>query len=79
MIDMMSRTYTMQEAMMAYNHRSQAFKQIIRRVAAQRLRNHGFEEIGTSDIHHEICNMCNEYHGDFDQLLLHTVEAWGAQ
>ena len=76
---MMSRTYTMHEAMNAYNQRSQAFKQIIRRVASQRLRNHGFEEIGTSDINHEICNICNEYCGDFDQLLLDTVEAWGAQ
>lgn len=69
----------MSEAMNAYNSRSQAFKQIIRRVAAERLRGYGFEEIGTSDINHEICNICNQYQGDFDALLLEVVEEWGRQ
>lgn len=76
---MMSRTYTMSEAMNAYNNRSQAFKQIIRKVAVQRLISQGFEEVGSSDINHEICNICNQYQGDFDALLLEVVEEWGAQ
>lgn len=75
----MNKTYTMTEAMKAYGNRSAAFKQIIRKVAVQRLISQGFEEVGTSDINHEICNICNQYQGDFDALLLEVVEEWGRQ
>ena len=75
----MNKNYTFEQAMKAYKSRSPEFQRIIRRVASERLRGYGFEEIGTSDINHEICNICNQYQGDFDALLLEVVEEWGAQ
>lgn len=74
----MNKTYTHQEALRAYKNRSPEFQRIIRKVAAQRLICQGFEEVGTSDINHEICNICNQYQGDFDALLLEVVEEWGS-
>lgn len=74
----MNKTYTFQEAMKVYKSRSPEFQRIIRKVASQRLISQGFEEVGTSDINHEICNICNQYQGDFDELLLEVIQEWGA-
>jgi hypothetical protein len=37
----------------------------IRSIAARRLVWQGFNEVGTSDVNHEIVSICNEYDGDF--------------
>ena len=60
-------TYTFQEAMDVYKKQCDLTKRMIRRFASQRLVYRGAGEVGTSDINHEICSICNEYDGNFEE------------
>lgn len=51
-------------------------QQILRRIAARRIVDKGAEEVGTSDINHELVHMCNEYGGDWDQVYLDALEEY---
>ena len=72
----MNRKYTFEEAMEAYRHRSDLGKQVLRRIASLRLVRHGAEEVGSSDINHELCAMFNEYDGDFDECYLEEIRQY---
>lgn len=65
--------YTFEQAIASFKLRSPACHQLLRRIAAQRIINGGAEEVGTSDINHELCAMCNEFNGDWDQVYLWAV------
>ena len=64
--------------MNAYKLRSAEYKLILRRIASMRLVNSGCEEVGTSDINHELHAMFNEYEGDFDVALLDSLSEYAA-
>lgn len=70
----MNNKYTFEEAIKSYKARSPVAQQLLRRIAAQRLICHGFEEVGSSDVNHELCHMYNEYQGDWDQCYLDALE-----
>jgi hypothetical protein len=59
--------YTFEEAMEIYRKQSDLTRRLIRRFASQRLVYGGAQEVGTSDINHEICSICNEFDGDFEE------------
>jgi hypothetical protein len=70
---MMNR-YTFEESINLYRRMGELERQVIRRLASERIVRRGANEVGTSDINHEICAICNEYDGSFvefmeDQLL----------
>ena len=70
---MMNR-YTFEESINLYRRMGELERQVIRRLASERIVRRGANEVGTSDINHEICSICNEYDGSFvefmeDQLL----------
>ena len=66
--------YTLEESIDLYRRMGELERQVIRRLASERIVRRGANEVGTSDINHEICSICNEYDGSFvefmeDQLL----------
>jgi hypothetical protein len=73
----MNKKYTFEEAMNSFKQRSQVAQQILRRIASQRLVNSGAEEVGSSDINHELVSMCNEFGGDWDEVYLWAVNESG--
>ena len=72
----MNRKYTFEEAMEAYRLRSDIGKRMLRGIASMRLVRHGAEEVGSSDINHELCAMYNEYDGDFDECYLEELKRY---
>jgi hypothetical protein len=73
--------YTHEQAIDLYRRMGERERQLIRRLASQRLVNRGCEEVGTSDINHEISSICNEYDGSFvvfmeDHLTAEELEGW---
>lgn len=70
----MNKKYTFEEAMTSFKQRSDIGRRILRGIASQRLVNSGAEEVGSSDINHELCAMYNEYQGDWDQCYLDALE-----
>jgi len=64
--------------MTAYRLRSDQMRGILRRIASARLVNGGAEEVGSSDINHELHAMYNEYGGDFDAILLDSLSEYAA-
>jgi len=73
---MMNKRYTFEEAMASYKLRSDIGRQILRRIASHRLVRHGAEEVGTSDINHELCSMFNEFDGDWDEVYLNALDEY---
>jgi len=66
--------YTLEESVDLYRRMGDLERRMIRSLASRRLVLRGANEVGTSDINHEICSICNEYDGSFvefmeDQLL----------
>ena len=72
----MNRKYTFEEAMNSYKQRSDIGRQILRRIASHRLVNRGAEEVGTSDINHELVQMFNEFDGDWDEVYLNALDEY---
>ena len=62
--------------MEAYRLRSDLGKRVLRQIASLRLVRHGADEVGSSDINHELCAMFNEYDGDFDECYLEEVKRY---
>ncbi len=61
--------YTHEESIDLYRRMGELERRMIRSLASRRLVNRGAEEVGTSDINHEICSICNEYSGSFVEFL----------
>ncbi len=61
--------YTHEEAIDLYRRMGELERRMIRSLASRRLVLRGAEEVGTSDINHEICSICNEYNGSFVEFL----------
>ena len=59
--------YTFEEAMEIYRKQSDLTRRLVRRFASQRLVYGGAQEVGTSDINHEVYAICREYDGDFEE------------
>jgi hypothetical protein len=57
--------YTFEEAIALWKALPDKERQNIRSIASRRLVWRGFTEVGTSDVNHEVCSICNEYDGDF--------------
>ena len=74
---LMNKKYTFEEAMHSFKLRSPAAQQILRRIASQRLVWGGASEVGSSDINHELCAMCNEFQGDWDEVYMWAVNESG--
>jgi hypothetical protein len=72
----MNKKYTFEEAMEAYRLRSELGKKMLRGIASMRLVRRGAEEVGTSDINHELCAMYNEYNGDYDECYLEELDQY---
>lgn len=70
--------YTFEEAIASFKQRSPMGQQMLRRIAARRIVDKGAEEVGTSDINHELVHMCNEYGGDWDQIYLDALEEYSS-
>lgn len=70
----MNKKPTFEQALESYKLRSDIGRQVLRRIASQRLVNKGFEEVGSSDINHELYSMFLEYDGDWDQLYLDALD-----
>jgi hypothetical protein len=73
--------YTFAEAQDLFQRMGQRERLMIRRLASERIVQRGAEEVGTSDINHEVCSICNEYDGSFvdfmeDYLTAFEIEAW---
>jgi len=66
--------YTFEEAMNLYKRQGERERDIIRRIASRRLVWQGYGEIGSSDINHEIHNICNEYEGAFTEVMYEYLE-----
>jgi hypothetical protein len=66
--------YTFEEAMEAYKKQCDLTRRLVRRFASQRLVYGGAHEVGTSDINHEICSICNEFDGDFEVAVNEFLE-----
>jgi hypothetical protein len=63
---------TFEEAMQAYRNTEDLIKPFLRRLAARRLVNAGAEEVGTSDINHELYHMFSEY-GSFQECYEENI------
>ena len=48
-------------------------RQILRSCAVTRLVNNGHDEVGSSDVNHELFAMWRTSEGDWDQAILHEV------
>jgi hypothetical protein len=70
----MNKTYTFEQAMALWKKLSNQEQRILRSMAARRLVWQGFNEVGTSDVNHEICNMCNECAGDYRTIMHEYLE-----
>ena len=57
-----------------YNAMSMMTRRILRRCAANRLSSFGAEEIGSSDINHELFAMWRQANQDWQQALINEVE-----
>lgn len=73
----MNKKYTFEEAMHSFGLRSKVAQQMLRRIASQRLVWGGANEVGSSDINHELVAMCNEFQGDWDEVYLWAVNESG--
>ena len=56
-----------------YNILSPDLKQILRKCAADRLIQSGAEEVGSSDVNHELFNMWTNAEGYWHQAILNEV------
>jgi hypothetical protein len=65
--------YTFEEAMEIYRKQSDLTRRLIRRFASQRLVYGGAEEVGSSDINHEVYAICREYNGDFEEAVMDFI------
>ena len=61
--------YTLEESIDLYRRMGDLERRMIRSLASRRLVLRGAEEVGTSDINHELCSICNEYSGSFVEFL----------
>lgn len=74
---LMNKKYTFEEAMNSFKQRSPVAQRILRNIASKRLVYGGAEEVGSSDINHELVAMCNEFGGDWDEVYLWAVNESG--
>lgn len=56
--------YSFEQAMALWKALPEKEKLNIRSIAARRLVWQGFNEVGSSDVNHEVHRICNEYDGD---------------
>lgn len=71
------KKYTFEEAMNSFKLQSSSFQQTLRNIASKRLVYRGAEEVGSSDINHELCAMLNEFEGDWDEAIVWAVNESG--
>ena len=60
--------------MEAYNKQCDLTRRLVRRFASQRLVSGGAQEVGTSDINHEIHAIWREYDGDFEEAITEFLD-----
>ena len=63
-----------EEAMEAYRKQSDVIRRLIRKFASQRLVSGGAQEVGSSDINHEIHAIWREYDGDFEEAATEFLD-----
>ena len=73
----MNKKYTFEEAMASFKLRSPVAQQTLRKIASLRLVWSGATEVGSSDINHELCAMCNEFQGDWDEAYMWAISDSG--
>jgi len=59
-----------------YNAMSEMARHILRRCAADRLSSFGAEEIGSSDINHELYAMWSQSNKDWQEAMINEAEAF---
>jgi hypothetical protein len=69
----MKNKKSFEEIMTEYKELGPFMKQGIRNTAVMELREWGAEEIGSSDVNHQIVSLYNSY-GGFDEVLRHGLE-----
>jgi hypothetical protein len=72
----MIKQYTLEEAIDAFKKQTEITRRLIRRFASQRLVAHGAQEVGSSDINHEIRNIFSEYDGDYEDAVMDFVNIY---
>jgi hypothetical protein len=70
----MNKTYTFEEAIELWKKLTEKERSIMRHIASRRLVWQGFNEVGSSDINHEIHQICNEYDGDYRAIMDEYLE-----
>ena len=70
----MNKKFTLEEAMELWKKLNEKERSIMRHIASRRLVWQGFNEVGSYDINHEICNICNEYDGDYRAIMQEYLE-----
>jgi hypothetical protein len=68
------KTYSFEQALELWNKLPQHKRNNIRSIAVRRLCWQGWGEIGSIDINQEIHDMCNEYEGDFESIMMEYLE-----
>ena len=61
-----------------YNKLGDMTRTILRNSAVNRLVSHGFEEVGSSDVNHELFAMWNGSKGDWQQAVVTEVNRFAA-
>ena len=64
---------TFEEVMAEYKELCPFMQQGIRNTAVMELKEWGVEEIGSSDVNHQIVSLYNSY-GGFDEILMHGLD-----
>jgi len=64
---------TFEEVMGEYKTLGDMMQRIVRKVASMELQEWGVEEIGSSDVNHQIVSLYNSY-GGFDEIVRHGLD-----
>ena len=62
-----------------FDDMSSQARQVLRRCASDRMVARGFEEVGSSDINHELFAMWNYADNDWHQAFINEVDAFAAR
>ncbi len=73
---MNTTSYSWEVCFDKFNAMDKMTRQILRRCAADRLSSQGAEEIGSSDISHELFAMWREANQNWQEALINEVEAF---
>ena len=65
-------TKTFEEVMNEYKKLGPTMHSVVRNIAVETLQQYGVEEIGSSDVNHQIVSLYNTYDG-FDNIVRHGL------